>query len=398
MGAENASELLGKLLEISVELSSTRDRRVMLQMILTEARHLCAAQAGTLYVRHGAQLEFVVAQNDAVDLAELNRKLQGQRIPISEASFAGFVAMSGRVMNVPDSHRLSSGAPFHVNRDFDVATGYRTVSMLGIPLKCPDGQVVGVLQLINRLGPGGGGPLPFVEAELGAIRSLASLAAVSIHNALLMEQLKQAHLDSIIRLSVVAEFRDRNTAEHIQRISHLCAAVAREMRLDHEQVELIQCASTMHDIGKIGIPDSILLKPGPLTPDERKIVESHTIIGAEILGNPTNDLMVMARDIAVHHHERFDGAGYPHHLKGDAIPLSARITCMADVWDALATKRCYKNAYPLPQVRELVEKEVGKHFDPHIAKSFFNIIEELSAPYLTQADPAAPGYVTAPVA
>ncbi|MCD6378150.1 MAG: GAF domain-containing protein, partial [Planctomycetes bacterium] len=290
----NRAELLENLLQISIALSASRDRREMLEMILTEARRLTNAQAGTLYIKHQDQLQFVVAQNDVIDLSTINNKLIGRSIKIANNSLAGFAALTGRIVNIPDSHHLASGAPFRINRDLDQTTGYDTRSILAIPLKCPDGEVVGVLQLINCLGHDGA-IVPFQLHQDQPIMSLASMAAVSIHNLLLTERLKRANLDTIIRLSVIAEFRDRGTAQHIKRISHISTLIARAMKLDDEQVELIQSASPMHDIGKIGIPDSILLKPGPLTDEERKIVEKHTIIGGEILANPTNDLMITAR-------------------------------------------------------------------------------------------------------
>ena len=373
------AELLKNLLRISVDLSATRDRRKMLEMILTEARRLTGAEAGTLYIRNGEKLEFVVAQNDALE-PDVLAGVTSKSVQVSGDSLAGFVASTGRTINIPDSYRLSPGAPFRINRDFDSATGYRTSSVLALPLKCPDGKVVGVLQLINRIGPAGGA-IPFVDVEKISIMSLASMAAVSIHNALLTDQLKQAHLETIIRLSVAAEYRDNATADHIRRISRLAGLIARALRLDPVQADLIQCASPMHDIGKIGIPDSILLKPAPLTPDERKIVETHPLIGAEILGNANNDLMVMAHDIALTHHERWDGTGYPHRLKGAHIPLPGRIACVADVFDALATKRCYKDAYPLDEVVRIMGEEKGKHFDPHVTEAFFEVFEQAAMWY-----------------
>ncbi len=381
-GAPQAAdaELLQSLLQISVNLSATRDRRVMLEMILTEARRLSGAEAGSLYVRHGDHLEFVVAQNDAVDVSGLTDGLLDRTVSVGSDSLAGFTADTGRVINIPDAYRLTPGTPFRIDRDFDAATGYRTQSIIALPLKCPDGEVVGVLQLINRLSEPGA-VVPFPCREDSPLLSLASMAAVSVQNALLMERLRQANLDTIIRLAVVAEFRDSATAEHIQRISHLSALTARAMRLDSQQVELIQCASPMHDIGKIGIPDSILLKPAALTPDERKIVETHTLIGAEILRNPANELMAMAHDIALYHHERWDGGGYPKRLKGEKIPLPARIVCLADVFDALATKRCYKDAYPMDKVVQIVRSEHGRHFDPRVADAFFGVFDEVAGSY-----------------
>jgi len=374
------AELLENLLQISIALSASRDRREMLEMILTEARRLTNAQAGTLYIKHQDQLQFVVAQNDVIDLSTIDDKLIGRSIKIANNSLAGFAALTGRIVNIPDSHHLASGAPFRINRDLDQTTGYDTRSILAIPLKCPDGEVVGVLQLINCLGHDGA-IVPFQLHQDQPIMSLASMAAVSIHNLLLTERLKRANLDTIIRLSVIAEFRDRGTAQHIKRISHTSTLIARAMKLDDEQVELIQSASPMHDIGKIGIPDSILLKPGPLTDEERKTVEKHTIIGGEILANPTNDLMITARDIAMCHHERWDGGGYPHHLKKEEIPLSARIVALADVFDALATERCYKKAYPMDKVIPIIRQEVGKHFDPNVAKAFFSILDHVVETY-----------------
>lgn len=376
----NRTELLENLLQISIALSASRDRREMLEMILTEARRLTNAQAGTLYIKHQDQLQFVVAQNDVIDLSTIDDKLIGKNIKIANNSLAGFAALTGRIVNIPDSHHLTSGAPFRINRDFDQTTGYDTRSILAIPLKCPDGEVVGVLELINCQTQDGA-VVPFQLHQDQPIMSLASMAAVSIHNLLLTERLKRANLDTIIRLSVIAEFRDRGTAEHIKRISHISALIARAMKLDDEQVELIQSASPMHDIGKIGIADSILLKPGPLTDEERKIVEKHTIIGGEILANPTNELMITARDIAMYHHERWDGEGYPHHLKKEEIPLSARIVALSDVFDALATERCYKKAYPMDKVIPIIRQEVGKHFDPNVAKAFFSMLDHVVETY-----------------
>lgn len=379
LDAEKA-QLLESLLTIGVRLSATHDRREMLDMIVTEARRLSGAQAGSLYVRRGDELEFAVVQNEAVDVSEVSRGLVGQKVAVGPGSLAGFVAVTGRVLDIPDAYRLRVGAPFRVNRDFDAATGYRTQSILALPLKCPNGEVVGVLQLINRIAPGGA-VTPFGQIDLRPLTSLAAMAAVSVQNALLCEQLKQAHLDTVIRLAGVVELRDKDTAQHIRRISRLCRRLAETMGLPGEAVELIEYASTMHDIGKVGIPDSILLKPGPLNPQERRVVETHTRIGAEIFSNPTTEFLRLAHDIALYHHERWDGSGYPHRLKGSDIPLPARIVCLADVCDALATKRCYKEAYAIERVFAIITDERGKHFAPAAVDAFFSISDEVAQIY-----------------
>ncbi len=366
--------VLSSLMEVGVNLSVLQDRQTMLEMILQEGRKFTRAEAGTLYVLMGHTLEFVAAQNDRLAPAQLEEQLIGKELPIYGDSLAGFVARTGKALNIPDSYAIPEGSPFRINREFDSLTGYRTESILALPLKCPDGRCVGVLQLINRL-DGHGRAVAFPDPECNGIASLASMAAVTVHNSLLQEQLKQAQLDCIIRLSVAAEFRDDDTADHIRRISRTSALMAAAMGMDRQRVELIQHASPMHDIGKIGIPDNILRKPGPLTAKERQIVEQHPDIGGHILSDPPNDLIAAARDVALTHHERWDGKGYPRGLSGLHIPLSGRIVGLADVFDALVSKRCYKEAYSLDDSLKTIRGEEGRHFDPDVVAAFFSRLD-----------------------
>jgi putative two-component system response regulator len=159
------------------------------------------------------------------------------------------------------------------------------------------------------------------------------------------------------------------------------ALVARAMGLPEHEVELIKAASPMHDIGKIGIPDAILQKPGPLTPEERLVMEKHPQIGAEILGQSSNELVAAAREVALAHHEKWNGQGYPHRLGGEDIPVSGRIVGLADVFDALASKRSYKAAFPLSKILEIVSGDRGKHFDPQCVDALMGTLEELKKIY-----------------
>jgi len=378
--AQYEAGLLQSLLQVGVNLSALADRRRMLDMILREARKLARAEAGSLYVLQDDLLEFVVAQNDRMSPSQVTDNFLGRKIPVSQNSLAGFVASTGRTMNIPDAYDLPDDVPFSINKDFDEASGYRTKSLLAIPLTCPDGRCVGVLQLINCLDCDGT-VVSFPAAESSGILSLGSMAAITIHNALLQEQLKQAHLDTIIRLAVVAELRDDNTAEHLRRISHSSTLIARAMGLDADQVELIQYASLMHDIGKIAVPDAILLKPASLTVDERRVMEKHTVIGAEILGEPQSDVIATARDVCLTHHERWDGLGYPHQLTGTDIPLCGRIVALADVFDALICERPYKQALPIEKAPLVVRRKTGMHFDPEVAGAFFKVLDEIQEFY-----------------
>ncbi len=192
-----------------------------------------------------------------------------------------------------------------------------------------------------------------------------------------VEKLRVSYLDTIHRLSRAAEYRDQETYQHIVRMGYLSAAIARQLGFSDKDVDTMLCAAPMHDVGKIGIPDKILLKPGRLTPGERKIMEKHTLIGGSILEKPLNDYTEWARVIALTHHERWNGTGYPNRLKGEDIPLIGRIVAVADVFDALSSKRPYKDPFPLDVSFEIVKDDRGTHFDPEVVDAFLEIEDEV---------------------
>ena len=377
-------QVLRSLLEIGVNLSVVADRHRLLDMILQEARKLARAEAGSLCVMREEQLRFAAAQNDRLEMPEIVRSLLDRELPVSTDSLAGFVATTGRTLNIPDSFAMGDGTPFRINRDFDASTGYRTQSILAIPLKCPDGEVVGVLELINCL-DADGRVVPFAAAADSGLVSMGAMAAVTIHNFLLQEKLRDAHLNTIIRLSIAAELRDDATGEHVRRISRTSRLVAEAAGLAREKCELIQWASPMHDIGKIGVPDSILRKPGPLTAEERCTMQEHAAIGAQILDDPGNDLIAMARDIALSHHEWWNGQGYPQGLSGRQIPVTARIVGIVDVFDALVSERCYKKAYPSESAVGLINEACGTQFDPDVVDAFNHALPAILECYRSAA-------------
>jgi len=176
----------------------------------------------------------------------------------------------------------------------------------------------------------------------------------------------------IRRLGRAAEFKDNETGNHVIRMSHISRLVAQQAGLGPEAVQLVFQAAAMHDVGKIGVPDHILTKPGPLTAEEREVIRKHPQIGADIIGKHDNDLLAAARTISLTHHERWDGTGYPQGLKGEQIPLYGRIVAIADVFDALVSKRPYKDAIPLPLALGMMEAERGKAFDPQLLDGFLS--------------------------
>lgn len=184
------------------------------------------------------------------------------------------------------------------------------------------------------------------------------------------EELKEAYVDSIHRLVMASEFKDEDTGDHIIRIGGYSTLIGRKLNQSDQFIETIGFAAPMHDVGKIGIPDRILLKPGKLTTDEFNAVKRHTLIGAKLLSRSKSRILQMAEEIALCHHEKFNGKGYPKGLSGEKIPLPGRIVAIADTFDALISKRPYKDPYPPEMVYDIIRKEKGAHFDPDITDIF----------------------------
>ncbi len=190
-------------------------------------------------------------------------------------------------------------------------------------------------------------------------------------------EIKLANIDTILRLSHLAEYRDTDTGKHNARISEYCAVIAKKIGMNEAETELIKYSSPMHDIGKVGIPDNILLKPGKLTTEEFKIMKTHSDIGSKVLAGSDSEILKTAEEIAETHHEKFDGTGYPFCLKGKNIPLFGRITAIADVFDALVSERIYKPALKKEEALDILEKGKGTHFDPELADAFLSCQEDI---------------------
>ena len=208
------------------------------------------------------------------------------------------------------------------------------------------------------------------ELELTVEVRTAALRRALEDTAAAQRRTQEAHLDTIRRLVIAAEYKDRDTAAHIERIGRFSEVVARALTLAPGQVEIIGHAAPMHDVGKIGIPDAILLKPGKLTRDEWAIMQRHTEMGARILHGSPSEVLQVGEEIALSHHEKWDGSGYPLGLSGDGIPLAGRICTVADVFDALTSDRRYRDALPNSAVYDMLQKLRGSHFDPPIVDAF----------------------------
>jgi len=388
MDIEILQARLEALVEMGVMLSSIENLDELLAKTVEAAMSLTDADGASLYLRKGEMLEFHISRNHTLEsrhglqaMAELFERFE---IPVDKDSMAGWCAQTGMILNIPDVQALPEDGPFRYNRAFDLRNSYSSRSMLAAPLLDRHNEAVGVIQLWNATTGGMVGPFGDIPEKL--IKGFASQAGVALANALLNEELRKSHQETLFRLSSAAEYRDKETSNHIKRMSHYSRLIAQRIGLPSEQVEMIWCSSPMHDVGKIGIPDHILHKPGMLDPQERRTMEAHAVIGANILKDSTIPVVRQAALVALTHHEKYDGTGYPQGLAGEAIPLEGRIVALADVFDALSSRRCYKEPWPLEKVVEFLRDQKGKHFDPRLVDAFLECLPEVAAIQKTYED------------
>jgi putative two-component system response regulator len=226
------------------------------------------------------------------------------------------------------------------------------------------------------------------ELEETVARRTESLRRALQEMAEAQRKTQQAELETIERLALAAEYRDEDTAFHIKRMSHYCHLIARKLSLSPWECEILLHASPMHDVGKIGIPDAILLKPERLDTAEWQIMKTHAEIGARILGGSTSELLQAGETVARSHHEKWDGSGYPDGLTGEAIPLWGRIAAVADVFDALTCRRPYKEPFPTEKAIQIMREGRGTHFDPGILDVFFGNLDDVFTIREKYRDPA----------
>ena len=316
------------------------------------------------------------------------------RIPLS-AGFVGYSLKTGEPLLVEDAYCDS-----RFDRRSDVKSGYHTTSVMTMPLESDD-RVMGVFQAINKVGEN----VFFSEKDLERLKLISVYSAKTIESAMRAQkleryakqlerkadELKSAHMELIRILGEVSEFRSHEVGDHIHRVAEISLKLARYMGLPSEQQELIFYAAPLHDLGKVGIPDMVLNKAGKLTPEEYERMKAHSIIGRTLLRDSKTDLLCMASDIAGCHHERWDGTGYPDRLKGEEIPLAARICAVADVLDALSSPRCYKPAWPEEQVKEEMQRSRGSYFQPELIDILMEHWDEFYSCYRPEGEFAKKG-------
>lgn len=293
------------------------------------------------------------------------------RIPI-DAGFVGYSVRTGKPLLVEDAYQDP-----RFDRRSDEKTHYRTTSVLTVPLLDTAGVVMGVFQAINKQGKD---PV-FSQQDLERLALTAVYSAKTVESARLIAEQEATQREIIHILGEASEYRSKETGDHIQRVAEISYALAKYYGLSEEDAEQIRLASPMHDLGKIGVPDAVLNKPGRLTEGEFCFMKSHAIIGESMLKTSKRPLLQFAASIAGSHHERWNGTGYPRGLKGEMIPLAGRICAVADVLDALSSPRCYKEPWPEERIREEFELQKGEQFQPELVDLLLEHWDELYGPY-----------------
>lgn len=391
-----SSKEVASILKIIDDLNTLKDVDTILDRILSESRRLSHADAGSIFLVKGKELVFSYVQNDTLFDHEKGRAAlyQNLTVPISHESIVGHVAMDRKPIVIEDAYKLPEGVPYRFNTSFDEEYGYRTVSILTLPLLTIENRLVGVIQLINAKDKKNN-IVPFDERNQVFVSFFANNAAVTIERGIMNREL-------ILRMMSMAELRDPSeTGAHVQRVGAYSAEIyerwAMNKNLDEKVIQanrdLIRLAAMLHDVGKVGIPDSILKKPGKLTDEEFDEIKKHTVYGARLFTSITSELDQMSLEIALNHHEKWAGGGYPGCVpelddppdpqsppkKGEDIPITARIAAVADVYDALCSRRSYKDAFDEERAYKIIRENSGTHFDPEVVEAFFQITDVLEA-------------------
>ena len=399
---------LKAIFEVDSELIQIQDMDLLLERILFEARRVLNADAGSIYVKEtveegGTKVDTLAVKYSQNDTSQ--RELPpGQKliysvfsVPITEKTISGYCALTQQLVNVPDCYNLPQGVPYTHGKSYDQISGYRTTSMLCVPLKTAEGTILGVIQIINAKDRKGKS-IPFTSNDEFLITHYAVNATMALQKARIIRTM-------ILRMIKMAELRDpKETGQHVNRVGGYAGEIYDRWATRHGVPETkktrykdsLKIASMLHDAGKVAIPDTILKKPARFTPEEYLVMQHHTVHGAALFGDPQAPLDELSLDIAFTHHENWDGTGYPGWVdpqtgailktgpdgkalgkKGEEIPLAGRIVSLADVFDALCSRRVYKDPWSEESVLTEIKNMTGTKFDPELVDVFFEILPNI---------------------
>lgn len=345
------------LLEIGVELASSLDLEEVLETALDQAESLCRAETSSIWQVDEARGDLffrVVRGKVAADIRDL-------RVKIGEG-IVGSVAETGQGEIVND---VAADPRWHG----DLADTFHTRAILTVPLKAQGGRVVGVMQLLNPVGKD-----EFARDDFERMRLFAAPLGQAIDNARLYAALKGKFLDTVTVLAEAVEKRDPYTGGHVRRVVLYSLLLGEEMGLDRGELEKLRIAATLHDVGKIAVPDQVLRKPAPLDGEELELMQRHTLDGADIVGRvpELREILPGVRS----HHERIDGGGYPDGLQDGEIPREARIIAVADTYDAMTTSRPYRDGLSHAVAVTEIRDGAGSQFAPEVVEAFESLVAQ----------------------
>jgi HD-GYP domain-containing protein (c-di-GMP phosphodiesterase class II) len=396
------------IIRLDSELNQIQDLDLLLERILLEARKVCRADAGSIYVMEKVEenneltekLVIKYAQNDT-----MARELPpGQKliysvfsVAINEKTVSGYCALTHKLVNVPDVYNISPDTPYSYSTSYDKISGYKTTSTLAIPLQTAEGRLLGVIQIINSKDKDGN-VIPFSQDDEFLITHFAANATVALQRAYVTRAM-------ILRMIKMSELRDpTETGTHVNRVAGYAVEIYDRWAYHHGVSEAererfrdtLKIAAMLHDVGKVAISDIILKKPAKFTPEEYAIMQHHTLYGALLFDDPQFPVDNVAREVALFHHENWDGTGYPGWIdpvtekplkegpggkalgkKGEEIPLTGRIVAIADVYDALCSRRVYKEPWSEADVLAELKQLGGTKFDPELIDVFFEILPSI---------------------
>ncbi|QHW30608.1 HD domain-containing protein [Paenibacillus rhizovicinus] len=350
-------ELLRIIFDYTAKISGERSIKNVLLLMADMGREMILADRCTVWlIDHAKQELFTTIAHGVNEI----------RVPLG-TGFVGHSIETGECLLIDDAY-----ADIRHNVDNDQRTGYRTQAIITVPFVGNNGVILGAYQAINKLTP----QAVFSRRDLEQLKLAAAYAGKSLESVILQEEIESTQREIIFTMGQIGEGRSKETGNHVKRVADYSAILALGLGLSAHEAELLRVVSPMHDIGKVAIPDAILLKQGKLTSEEFDQMKQHTEVGYQLLKSSGRELLKTAAIVAHQHHEKWDGTGYPQGLKEEEIHLYGRITAVADVFDALGSDRVYKKAWELERILQLFREERGRHFDPRVVDVF---VEQLPA-------------------
>lgn len=351
-------EMLKVIFDYAGKIANEKNLNKLLMLMADMGRELIVSDRCTVWIIDREKHEIWATAAHGVD-----------RLSIPEnTGLVGHAIRTGEQITIDDAQNDP-----RFNKEVDKKTGYTTKSILVIPFKNNEGQIIGAYQALNKLTYNGN----FSEKDTEHLLLTASYAGKSWESAVLNQEIEETQKEIVFLMGEIGESRSKETGNHVKRVAEYSKLIALKYGLGEDEAELLRIASPMHDIGKVAIPDEVLKKPGKLTNEEFDIMKKHTEIGYNILKGSNRRIIKSAAIVAHQHHEKWNGRGYPNGLKGEEIHIYGCITAIADVFDALGSDRCYKQAWELDRILNLFKDERGEQFSPQLVDIFLDNISEI---------------------